>query len=226
MLQLLRTAEVDLIVFSSNDEKALAIAREHEQRHPARIRVVWRDECFIENDKPRAEACQEAGGSDCDTRGCTISEYLQYIARKMIQLEAKHVLYAPVTAPLFNEPAYSRQIQEHLKHPSRGVVPVTTMTGYFFHQEKPLTFDPLNCLSTQDSEGVQWATWPSMIGSVGAIASTGWFGEDVVRVDYPMETTWEINTEMQFVVAQTLYSKYIGAKGLVEPGDTVVHREL
>ena len=90
-----------------------------------------------------------------------------------------------------------------------GVVAVTTMTGYFYHKEKPLTFDPLNCISTQSSDGVQWATWPSMIGGADYIEKTGWFGEEPKRLDYPMETVWEINNEMQFLVAQTLYKRYI-----------------
>ena len=34
-------------------------------------------------------------------------------------------------------------------------------------------------------------------------------GEEPKRLDYPMETVWEINNEMQFLVAQTLYKRYI-----------------
>jgi len=72
------------------------IPRVHEALSPEKLKVVWRDECFIENDAPKDPKCKE-GEEGCNNRGCTISEYLQYIARNMKKYDAGHILYAPVT---------------------------------------------------------------------------------------------------------------------------------
>jgi len=86
---------------------------------------------------------------------------------------------------------------------------VTSMSGYFYHKDKPLTFSPTNCVATQSLDAVQWLTWPSMIGKVGYIEASGWFGDNPVKMEFDLATVWEINNEMEFAVAQTLYRKYV-----------------
>jgi len=207
--QLLNVPEVDFVVFSSDDEKALQIAKEYEKQRPEKLAVLWRDECFKESVQPRQELCATEG--ECDADSCTSSEYMQFIARRLngAPYDAAHIIYTPVTAPMYNESAISQQIRAHLREPNRGVVPVTSMSGYFYHREKPLTFSPDNCVATQSLDAVQWLTWPSMIGQREYIERTGWFGEDPVRMEFALSTVWEVNNEMEFLVAQTLYRRYV-----------------
>jgi len=147
--QLLNVPDVDFVVFSSDDEKALQIAKEYEKQRPEKLAVLWRDECFKESVQPRQELCATEG--ECDADSCTSSEYMQFIARRLkgAPYDAAHIIYTPVTAPMYNESAISQQIRAHLREPNRGVVPVTSMSGYFYHREKPLTFSPDNCVATQ-----------------------------------------------------------------------------
>ena len=48
-----------------------------------------------------------------------------------------------------------------------------------------------------------------MIGQREYIERTGWFGEDPVRMEFDLSTVWEVNNEMEFLVAQTLYRAYV-----------------
>jgi len=206
LAQLVNVPEVDHIVFSSDDEVALSIARRH-AANSTKMTVEERVECFKESVKPREQACAEGA---CGEASCTSSEYMQFIAHRLKQSPflAQHMLYTPVTAPMFNETAIASQIRTHLSSKA-GAVPVTSMSGYFYHKDKPLTFSPTNCVATQSLDAVQWLTWPSMIGKVGYIEASGWFGDNPVKMEFDLATVWEINNEMEFAVAQTLYRKYV-----------------
>ena len=227
--QLAEVPMVDLVVFSSNDPKALGIAWRHMQHGNIRgkLVVVERDDCYIETTSPKSGV----------PGGCTTSEYLQYVGR-VLKGEAKlaegrlsgadgsppsvaqwpdgkirfdaadHVLYTQVTAPLFGSAELAALIEEHLRDPARGTIPVGRLRGYIYDNNgDPLTFDPFNGIGTQNLGKVDYFTFAAAMGTRSNLEELGYMGKlGVALMPFDIVTVWEINTRTEFIAGQALFA--------------------
>jgi CMP-N-acetylneuraminic acid synthetase len=180
--QLLQVKELDAVYVSSEDPAMLALAQE------LGAIPVERDPYYATSVVP-------------------MSEVYAYMAN---QLSAEHVLLTHCTSPLSGADVYRRCIEAYRNGMGRhdSLTTVADVKDFLYQDGKPLNFDPAKKPRSQDLPDILKLTHVVSIAPREMVTRTKeWFGPQVQFVKLDATESFDIDTPLDFEIAEMLYAK-------------------
>lgn len=132
------------------------------------------------------------------------------------QVEAEHVLLTHVTSPLAGPAVYSRMIREYgaLGNENDSLTTVTDVKDFLYQDGRPLNFDPANKPRSQDLPDIVKLTHVISIAPRSMVTATKqWFGPRVRLVKLDAISSFDIDTPLDFEIAEWLFRRHMGMEG-------------
>ncbi len=142
---------------------------------------------------------------------CNNSEFFENIAQS---IESDIIAYTPVTSPLVSRETYREVINKYKAEGLRNIVTASYIKHHMWLNGEPLNYDIMNAPNSQDlpniialNYGINIITRHDMLQYKNIVTSTPTFYmlDEIESVD--------IDTELDFIVAETLYTKLYGITG-------------
>lgn len=138
-----------------------------------------------------------------------MSEVYAYMAG---QMTAEHVLLTHVTNPMAGADVYRRSIEAYRNGLDRydSLTTVADVKDFLYQNGKPLNFDPANKPRSQDLPDILKLTHVVSIAPREMVNRTKeWFGPNVQFVKLDAAESFDIDTPLDFEIAEMLYAKQL-----------------
>lgn len=136
-----------------------------------------------------------------------MSEVYAYMAA---QVASEHLLLTHVTNPLAGSDVYSRLVRQYalLGAENDSLTTVADVKDFLYENGKPLNFDPANKPRSQDLPDIVKLTHVVSIAPREMVVSTKeWFGPRVCLVKLDALSSFDIDTPLDFEIAEWLYQR-------------------
>jgi len=142
---------------------------------------------------------------------CNNSEFFENIAKS---IESDVIAYTPVTSPLVSRETYREVINKYKSEGLRNIVTASYIKHHMWLDGKPLNYDIQKSPNSQDlpdilslNYGINIIKRTDMLQYKNIVTPTPTFYvlDEIESVD--------IDTELDFLVAETLYKKLYGLAG-------------
>ena len=194
---LLQVPELDSVIVNTNSEEAIEIVKNHQEFKTGRLQYHRREEYYASSQ-------------------CSGSEFFEHLGKVT---DTDIFVYSPCTSPFVKPETFSRCIQTFKNSNDCDCIASVSMIKEFMWLDgKPINYDPQNAPNSQDLPDVVALNFGvTVISRENLIKNRNIIGKNPKFVITSDIEAWDIDTPLDFYIAEKLYEKIeIEGKGLLD----------